>query len=116
MSALRQPYNVGELDQRVELQKETHTSDGMGGATSAWVTQDTVWAHVRAQRGNERLQSDRVEAEGGYLVIIRNRSDIDFAANWRIVWRGKAMNARFPQDNGPRPLYLAIECSTGVAT
>lgn len=111
-----QPYKPGELDERVDLQKETHTDDGMGGQTSSWVKQATVWAHVRAKTGRERLQSDMVEASGDYLVVIRNRSDFDITASWRIIWRGKALNVRFPQDSGPRDLYLVLDCEAGVAT
>lgn len=107
---------VGELDERVELQKETFTSDGMGGQTSEWVTQATVWASVRALSGRERLHSDHLQASGGYRISIRNRTDLDVTAAWRVVWRGNSYNVRFPQDNGPRDMYLILEAEAGVAT
>ena len=112
----KQPYRPGELDQRVTLQKEEFTADGMGGQTSAWVDQATVWAHVRARTGRERLHSDMLAAEGGYMVVIRNRRDLDIDASWRVLWRGKALNVRFLEDNGPRDMYLVLDCDQGVAT
>lgn len=109
-------YRIGELDQRIELQKEVRTPDNMGGFTSEWVVDSTVWAHVRPLRGNEREQADRTQAEGGYMVVIRYRGDITEA--WRIRWinRDRVMNIRFIQDGGSRELYLPIECEKGVST
>lgn len=107
-------YRPGELDQRVELQKEIRTPDGMGGGSVEWVTQATVWAHVRAMRGSERQQAERIEAEGNYLVVIRYRSDIN--ESWRVFWNGRAMNITFIQDGGKRSAYLPMECARGVAT
>lgn len=109
-------YEIGELDQRVELQKEVRTPDNMGGFTSEWVTEDTVWAHVRPLRGSERDQADRTQAEGGYMVVIRWRGDVTEA--WRIRWvnRDRIFNIRFIQDGGQRDLYLPMEVEAGVST
>lgn len=105
---------IGELDQRVELQKEVFTENGMGGAEAEWDTQATVWAQVRPLTGRERFTNDRLAGEGGYRVVIRNRTDLDPHANWAILWRGLRLNIVFPQDRGPRPLYLVFECEAGV--
>lgn len=114
--ALTPQDRVGELDERIELQKETVTSDGMGGQTREWVTQATVWASVRALSGSERLHSDQLQTAGGYRIAIRNRTDLDVTAAWRVKWRGKTYNIRFPQDSGPRDMYLVLEIEGGVAT
>lgn len=115
MSNLAPSQRVGELDQRVELQKEVRTSDGQGGFTRDWQTQDTVWAQVRPLSGSERAHSERLAAEGGYRVVIRNRDDVNEA--WRVKWtdRGVAMNIRFSGDSGKRDLYRVMECERGVA-
>lgn len=109
-------FHAGELDQRIELQKEIRTADGQGGFTKEWQTQDEVWALVRPLRGNERLHSDRTQAEGGYLVVIRYRTDVD--ESWRVKWlgRNKVMNITFARDAGTRSAYLPLECTRGVAT
>lgn len=107
-------FRPGELDQRIELQKESRVSDGMGGATVTWQTQATVWAHVRPLRGSERLQADTMEAPARYLVVVRYRQDV--SESWRIAWNGKVMNINFIQDGGARSAYLPMECTAGVAT
>jgi SPP1 family predicted phage head-tail adaptor len=109
-------FRPGELDQRIELQKEIRTPDNQGGFTKVWETQTEVWAHVRPLRGTERQNGDRTQAEGGYLVVIRYRSDVN--ETWRINWLGmdRVMNITFAQDGGRRSAYLPLECSRGVAT
>lgn len=108
---------IGELDSRIELQKEERTDDGMGGSTSEWVTQATVWAQVRSLTGTERMRSDMLAAKGGYRVVIHNNGVAhDVTSAWRIKWRGRTLNIRHIEDNGPRPLYLIMEAEAGVAT
>jgi len=109
-------YEIGELDQRVELQKFTRSPDGQGGFTETWTTEATVWAHVRPQTGREREFADRQTAEAGYLVVIRYRDDVD--ETWRFKWlnTGRLMNIRYVQQRGGRELYLPIEAERGVAT
>jgi SPP1 family predicted phage head-tail adaptor len=111
---VRQP--IGDLDQLVELQREVHVPDGLGGTKSQWTKQATVWARIRAMSGSQRQHSDVLSAEGGYHIIIRNRNDFDVKANWRAVWDGRAMNIVFPKDNGKREIYIALETKAGVAT
>jgi len=103
---------IGELDERIELQQEQHSSDGQGGTTTAWQTVATVWAQVRPKGGSESLHSDAVQAEKPYRVVIRNQ--VAVKANWRIVWRGVTMNIRSPGYSGPRDLYRVMEADAGV--
>ena len=114
--SLSQTERIGELDQRIELQKEVFTANDVGGQSAVWEKQATVWAHVRALTGREREHSDFLQSSGGYRIAIRNRSDLDVTASWRVVWRGKTLNVRFPEDNGPRSLYLIMQADSGVAT
>lgn len=107
---------IGELDERVEFQREEFTAGDIGGQTRQWVAQFTAWAHVRALSGGERLSGDRVEATGNYRIAIRNRSDVDPLENWRCIWRGRALNIRFIENNGPRDLYVIMHAEIGAAT
>lgn len=107
---------IGELDERVEFQKEVFTPNNVGGQTSVWEAQFTAWAHVRALTGGERMANDALAATGGYRIVIRNRSDVDVLANWRAKWRGRSLNIRFPEYSGPRDIYLVMQADSGVAT
>lgn len=115
-NTLAPSYRPGEMDQRVELQEEVRTPDNMGGFTSEWVTRATVWAHVRPLSGGEREQADRTQADGGYKVVTRYRTDVTEA--WRVNWldEGRVMNIRFLENGGKRNLYLPMNCEAGVST
>lgn len=106
-------YAIGELDQRVRLVSKAETPDGIGGVTTSETIYATVWAHVRPLRGQERKDSDRVEASGDFLVAIRNRSDIN--EGHVVRWAGRDLNVRFLRNRGTRELYLELECAVGVA-
>lgn len=106
----------GKLDQRITFQEESRNDDGGGGAVRAWVnvaSNPTVWAHVRAKTGRERVDADRVDADAGYVFTVRNRSDI--TEKNIILWNSRKLNIRFIRNLAHKPLYLEIEADQGVA-
>lgn len=106
-------YNIGQLDQRISLVSKAETQDGVGGVTTGETVYATVWAIVRPLRGQERKESDRVEASGQFLVVLRNRDDIN--EGHIVRWFGRDLNVRFVRNRAARPLYLELECDVGVA-
>lgn len=108
-------YRTGELDQRITFQLRQSVPDGMGGNTDTWVdiaNTPTVWAHARTKGGREVTQYDRVNAEAGYLFVIRNRSDI--LESYRILWDGEPFNIVTAKKPKGRALYLEIDAERGV--
>lgn len=103
----------GELDQKITIQRESLTSDGMGGSTVSVSTLASVWAKVIARSGREREYADRVNAEGAYTFVIRWRGDV--LESDRITWRGEDYNIRAIAQVGGRKLYLEIDAERGVA-
>jgi SPP1 family predicted phage head-tail adaptor len=106
-------YQIGELDQRISLVSKAEAGDGVGGVTTTETVYATVWAHVRPLRGQERKESDRVEASGDYLIAIRNRSDVN--EGHIVRWGSRDLNVRFIRNRGSREIYLELECAVGVA-
>lgn len=108
-------YRAGELDQRITFQERQSVPDGLGGSTDTWVnvsTLPTVWAHVRAKTGREVTQYDRVNAETGYLFVIRYRGDI--LEKYRILWDGEPFNIASISKPKSRSLYMEINGERGV--
>lgn len=104
-------YRAGELDQRVTFRRQVSAPDGMGGSTLSWTDIATVWAHVRPMSGREREHSDRLNAQANYLMVIRNRTDIDETSI--AVWKGQEFNVRFAK-NRARSRFLELEAERGV--
>jgi SPP1 family predicted phage head-tail adaptor len=107
-------YEIGELSERLGLERKTRTPDGAGGASVAWTEYAEVWALVRPMSGRERAHAAREEANALYLVVIRYRDDVLDAD--RLAWRGRHLNIRFRKDRGPRPLWLEFEAEMGATS
>ncbi len=104
---------IGQLDQRVRLVSKAETPDGIGGVSTSESIYATVWAAVRPLRGREAKEGDRVDAAGDFLIVIRNRSDVN--EGHIVRWSGRDLNIRFVRNRGTREIYLELECAVGVA-
>ena len=104
---------AGDMRQKIRIDMPSRTPDGLGGYSREWVKVATLFATVRPLTGNERNASDRIEAVGGFHVIIRHRRDID--ETHTLVWGDRRHNIRWVKRRGPRDLYVEIETSLGVA-
>lgn len=111
--AIRQSFRPGELLEKIDILRETLTSDGMGGSDVTTATVYSVRAHVRPMSGNEVTNWDQVSAPHMYLIVIRRLSDI--TEKDRISWRGNEYNIRSISDNGPRALYIELQAERRVA-
>jgi SPP1 family predicted phage head-tail adaptor len=108
-------HRVGELDQRINITRESSAADSMGGGSISLDVIVGAYAKVRAKSGNERVNGDKVEAPANYTFTIRNRSDITIQYNDRISWDGVQYNIRFVRHEGLRALFLELDAERGVA-
>lgn len=104
---------IGKLDQRITLQAQTATPDGIGGVTQGWVTIGTVWARAGAVRASEAMAEGRMNAEAQVRFTIRARGDL--TERHRIIWRGVAYNIRGIPLPQTRALYMDVIADRGVA-
>ena len=106
-------YHPGEMNERIQIIRETRTSDGAGGQTLSLTTLASVWAHVRPRSGREMERFDRVNASAMYLFVIRYRTDVEESD--RVLWKGEYYNIRYIAQGTGRALYLEIDAERGVA-
>lgn len=104
---------IGNLDQRIKLQRKTLARAGAGGSTASWSDIVETWAEVKPLSGRERQQADREEASSNYEVKIRYRDGIKEGD--RVEWLGRHLNIRFVRKEGPRPQYLILEAELGAS-
>jgi SPP1 family predicted phage head-tail adaptor len=105
--------SAGKLSERITIEQETLTGDGMGGGTSAWAAHVSLWAEVVPKSARERLQAGQVEATATHTFCIRRRADI--TESMRITWRGEVYNIRAIALPALRALYMEIDAERGVA-
>ena len=76
---------AGRRNQRLQLQQNSPTQDGLGGTIPNWTTTATVWGGVEALSGSENFTADQVNASLQVRVIIMYDSawsGID--TSWRV--------------------------------
>lgn len=105
---------IGAMDQRIHLQAETATADGIGGVTKAWVTFASPYAKVTPQRGQEAMQEGRMAASEAVKFTMHRRNDVTELT--RIVWGGVNYNVRNVQAGSGRDLTMVIVAERGVAS
>ena len=106
-------HRPGELKEPITINRETLTSDGMGGNTLAINVLHSTRAKVTPMSGRESADFDQLTSHSMYTFVIRRRSGIQ--ENDRITWLGTQYNIRSIPDSGPRDLYLELMAERGVA-
>ncbi|MFZ3035381.1 MAG: phage head closure protein [Parvibaculum sp.] len=104
---------VGELRERVTIERATRLADGVGGATSSWSELATVWASVIPLSGREVATGERVEAHQSYTITMRYRDDVTTAM--RAIWKGRTLNIRSLADPDSRRRRLVLNVEEGAA-
>lgn len=103
----------GELDQRIEFFDLVETDDGYGGSTTAPQSVGTAWAHARPLSVREREEYQRVNAEAGYVFVVRNRQDLK--EKYYLEWDGVPYNIKGLKQKSKRELYLEVVAERGTA-
>lgn len=63
---------AGSLRRRAAFKRQDETPDGAGGFTIDWTTVTTVWASLMPERGSERIEGGRLEANLGAVLRVRS--------------------------------------------
>ena len=105
---------AGELGELITIERSTTASDGMGGQTVTWTTNEQTWAKVRPVRGRETEHLGRLATVETYLFVIRYGSDVSTLD--RVVWNSKTFNIRSVQDRDADRRWLTLECEAGLGT
>jgi len=96
----------GDLDRRVQLQRQLNTTDENGQPNGALVTIDTVWANVKPAGGREFVASRAAQAVVDATFRIRWRRDLADpsyqAARWIIAFDGKLYDVQAISEIGRR--------------
>lgn len=80
---------AGRLNRRVELQRPSHSQDGVGQDQRRFTPAATVWAAVEPLKGEELFQAQKLVAEVTTRIVLRYRKDID--ATWRVKFRDRLL-------------------------
>lgn len=100
------PQDIGNLRERIELQRVELVADDYGGSTEAWQTVATVFARIEPIKSSDEIIGSGIRATEAILAHIRH--DDRVATDWRILWRGKAYEIDGIRNLDERRQYLTI--------
>jgi len=110
---VRQPYEVGELTERVTIRRYTETIDEYGTVARVGAALHTdIAAHVRPASGSEGDRGQQTEARSNYIVVIKYRTGL--TEKDAVIWRGVEHDIRFIRDRGPRSHFLELDVERGA--
>ena len=108
---------AGRLRDRVIFQRETETADNAGGYASSWADYLTVWASFMPERGQERIETDRVNASFSGKLHIRSSSESRAVTESdRVSINGELYNIRSISNPDQRNRMLEMVVERGVGT
>jgi SPP1 family predicted phage head-tail adaptor len=108
---ITKPTTIGQMRERITVQRATRTPDGIGGGATTWADVYTLPARAQAIRGAEGVSGGRLVTVETYLFVIRFGPTI--TTRDRIVWSGRYWNITSVADRENRRQYLTIEATAG---
>jgi SPP1 family predicted phage head-tail adaptor len=100
---------AGAFSERVSVQQNTPTTSSRGERVDSWATISTVWADVRALRGQEYYLAQQVNADAQYKVTLWYDSRI--GTKDRLIWGSRTLEVVSPPiDIGNRHKQLELMC------
>jgi SPP1 family predicted phage head-tail adaptor len=105
---------IGDLDQRLSLERPVDTPDDIGGVDRSWVHVDDLWAQVTPVSGREDFAAEREETALTHRVLVRWRPDVTGAMRLRVGSRILVIHAALDWDTRRR--FMLLQCQeTGDA-
>ena len=86
---MREPggVRIGDLRQRLTIERAARELDGGGGAEETWQAVAEVWAAVLPLAGGERVEADAVAGNVTHEIWMRHRSDVGAEMRLRLGTR-----------------------------
>lgn len=92
--------NIGNMDRRITIERETETMSPSGDAQRAWVPVATVWAEVLQQTASEFFTGYGEAETGSVIFRVRYRPGITTAD--RVSYDGTAYGLKETKELGRR--------------
>ncbi|MCV0370821.1 phage head closure protein [Filomicrobium sp.] len=99
---------IGDLRQRVGIERVVRVTDGGGGAEEEWDMVAEVWAAVMPLTGTERVEADAVNGNVSHEIWMRYRPDV--APDMRLRLGPRLFDVRAVMDVEERRRFLRCLC------
>lgn len=82
--------NIGELRNRIEIQRYVRTENEVGEEVKQWQSYVKLWAKFETSLVKEQVQAGKNSESIVNKIVIRYRHDLD--TSMRVVYKGKNYN------------------------
>jgi SPP1 family predicted phage head-tail adaptor len=72
-----QYHNIGKLNKLVTVQTYSNLSDGMGGFTTTWADDGTIWCDIIPISGSQRLQYGDLNTDISHRITARYNANLN---------------------------------------
>jgi SPP1 family predicted phage head-tail adaptor len=106
---------IGDMRERVLIQKRVETPNAIGGAAEAWTDVTTVWARIMPISDSETVRSMTLAQGVTYKVRIRWRDDLGTLDDerYRMVWNSTVMRIVGRQNPDAKKRFIEITARIG---
>ena len=114
--------SIGNMRNRLQIQRATKTADGGGSFTLVWSTITTVYGSIMPRSSDESVFADKLRDKKLNKIIVRYRSNLttenrlvqDYRRDGNSIQRIFVIKGVLNIDNEFK--YLELDCEEGVAT
>jgi SPP1 family predicted phage head-tail adaptor len=101
-----------KLRNSIAIQRETSTTDSVGGLVNTWATLTTVYAYIKPVSGSESVYSSRIDSSITHKIYIRYLATV--SPKQRVNYNGRLMNIKSVLNLEERNKWLELHCVEGV--
>ncbi len=103
--------DIGQFNERIELQNYTTTSTDLGGTEAEWSTEDTIWSRVEPVNGSEKWEIESLKGNISHVVTIRYNSNLTIGNESRFIYDGRTLYIKYALNKGEDNAYMKLACT-----
>ncbi len=104
----RSVVSIGDLRERIAVQRVSNTRDAIGGLTESWSEIASAYAKVEPASSGEQFRRSQIQASADWTVTTRYNNAWKPAD--RIVWRSRTFEIVGLKNDDERRRFLQIAC------
>jgi SPP1 family predicted phage head-tail adaptor len=104
-----QHSNIGKLNKLATIQTYTNVSDGMGGFTTTWANDGTIWCDIMPLSGAQRLEYGNLNTDISHKITARYNASL--TPEKRLTYSGRTFTLRVAINKGEDSDFMELLAS-----
>lgn len=108
------PPTASRFRDKIDVERKSSTSDGMGGTVTAWATvHESVSAAIFEAKGGEKVQADRLSSISALDIWVRAGTDVLASDRLRNTRTGEVYSVKWVGSLDQDTRYVLIAATKG---